>query len=208
MVSHKRFRKTGLIVSAFLLSLVVAACGSGTATPSRPPTSVPTTPPTATAAIEAPTATQTVDSAAAADATDDGGDEFYGQTVQVSPLSAAPGAGKVILNIHLPDGYAFNDQAPFTLHVFDNDVTTVKPADNDLKIVLPKMPVSLPVTWREGKADLMLETHVYYCEAVNENLCFPVQLRLVAPLTVSKSAGQTDVTFDYALTPPKALNSN
>ena len=200
-------RKRGFVVSAILLCLILSACGSGSATST--PTVVPTSPPkpTATAAPTVAPATESADASATDDSTDTGGDEFYGDTIQLDPLTIAPGAGKVVMNIHVPDGYVFNNLAPFTLHVFENDITTVKPTDNDLKIIQPKMPVSIAVTLREGKADLMMETHIYYCEAVNENLCFPLALRFVAPITVAAGGNNPEITVDYTLKPPGNLKS-
>ncbi len=130
--------------------------------------------------------------------------EFIGQIIQMDTLKAAPGAGKLTLNIKLPDGYKFNDIAPFTLHVNQaGDVAKVAPTDNDVSMVEPKMPVSVPITFKEGQTTLKLDANVFYCEAVNESRCYPAQLRLVVPLTVSANGGKAEITVEYTVVPPK-----
>ncbi len=130
--------------------------------------------------------------------------EYTGDIVQLGAVKAGPGTGKIVLNIHLPEGYEFNDIAPFTLHVNQGgDVLKVAPADNDLSMPEPKMPVSVPVTLKEGQTTLKLDADVYYCESVNKNLCFPARLRLVMPLTVSADGG-SEIAVDYTIVPPKA----
>ncbi len=133
--------------------------------------------------------------------------EYTGQIVQLGAAKAAPGTGKIVLNIRLPDGYKFNDLAPFLMHVNQNGgVVTVAPGDNDLSMVEPPMPVSMPVTFRDGQTTLKVDADVYYCEAVNESRCYPARLRLVIPLAVG--AGMSDkpeIVVDYLITPPSGL---
>jgi thiol-disulfide isomerase/thioredoxin/sugar lactone lactonase YvrE len=133
--------------------------------------------------------------------------DFFGDVVNVAAVQVAPGQGKIVLNISLPQGYKFNNLAPFTLHVYnDSDVVTVAPGDNDLKIVNPPMPVSLPATFKAGSAKVTLDAAIYYCEAVNESLCFPANLRFVVPLTVGTGGG-ADVQIVYTVVPPEVPKS-
>ncbi|MCC7209698.1 MAG: hypothetical protein IT323_20475, partial [Anaerolineae bacterium] len=136
-------------------------------------------------------------------ATDTPPAEYYGEIVHLGPVSAAPGASQIVLNVVLPDGYAFNDQAPFSLHVYnDNAVAAVAPEDNDLRIVVPEMPVRVPVTLSEGNADVTIDAEIFYCEKVNESLCFPLSVRFVLPLSVS-AGGAPEIALTYAVTPPQ-----
>jgi Flp pilus assembly protein TadG len=130
--------------------------------------------------------------------------EYTGQIVQLGAAKAAPGAGKITLDIILPNGYKFNDIAPFVMHVNQNGgVVTVAPGGNNLSIVEPAMPVSMPVTFHEGQTTLKIDADVYYCDAINESRCYPARLRLVMPLTVGAGAsGQPEIAIDYAITPP------
>jgi hypothetical protein len=139
-------------------------------------------------------------------------DDFFGTVINVTAASIGDGTGTLMLKIHVPDGYKFNDIAPFKLHVYNNtNVATVAPADNDLHIPNPTMPVSVPITFHTGTATLTIDTTVYYCEAVNENLCFPANLRFVVPLSVTTAtadtSGPSEIGIDYTLVPPQ-LPSN
>ena len=128
--------------------------------------------------------------------------DFFGEVVRLDPLSAAPGTGRIVLDVLLPEGYALNDQAPFTMHVYnDNPVASVATADNDLRIVVPDMPVSVPVALAEGTADVTIDAAIFYCEEVNVNLCFPLNVRFVVPLSVN-AGGASDVLITYTVTPP------
>jgi sugar lactone lactonase YvrE/thiol-disulfide isomerase/thioredoxin len=135
-------------------------------------------------------------------ATDAPQPDFFGEVVRLEPVSAAPGAGRIVLDVLLPEGYALNDQAPFTMHVYnDNPVASVAAEANDLSITVPDMPVTVPVTLAEGEADVTIDAAIFYCEKVNENLCFPLNVRFVVPLSVE--AGSTpDVLITYSVTPP------
>ncbi len=134
--------------------------------------------------------------------------DFTGQIVKLDGVIAAPGQGKITLNINLPQGYVFNNLAPFAMHVNQNGgVVQVAPSDNDLSIVEPKMPVSMPVKLVEGQATLRVDADVYYCEAVNESRCYPVFLRFVAPLTVSSDGGNAEIRIEYTLTVPQGQSS-
>lgn len=132
--------------------------------------------------------------------------DFTGMIVHLNSSSVAPGSSKIVLNIHLPNGYKFNDIAPFAMHVNPSGVVTVAPADNDLSIVLPTMPVAMPVTFHQGQETLKIDVNVFYCEAVNESRCYPVQLRLELPLTVS-AGNRPELAVDYLITLPSSLGN-
>ncbi len=145
--------------------------------------------------------------AASTEAADVQDGDYTGTIVQLGPSRVAPGSGKIVLNIRLPQGYKFNDSAPFSMHVNRNDVVTVAPADNDLSIVLPTMPVAMPVTFHQGQATLKIDVNVFYCEAVNESRCYPAQLRLELPVTVS-TGSKPELIVDYLITPPVGLGNS
>jgi thiol-disulfide isomerase/thioredoxin len=129
--------------------------------------------------------------------------DFTGDIVKLDAVSAASGAGKIVLNIRLPEGYKFNDIAPFLMHVNQNSgVVKVAAKDNDLSMPEPTMPVSMPATLSEGQTTLSIDANVYYCEAVNESRCYPAMLRFVMPVKVSKGGGKAEITIEYTIVPP------
>ncbi|HVO42342.1 MAG TPA: hypothetical protein VMT34_06955 [Aggregatilineales bacterium] len=128
---------------------------------------------------------------------------FRAQEIDLPAQGAGAGTGKLTLNIALPGGYAFNGQAPFTLHVYNDQVVTVDNQANDLKITLPTMPVSVPIALKAGQTSLTMDSRVYYCEIVNENYCIPAQFRFVVPLTVTEGTGSADLQLAYQVQVPK-----
>ncbi len=131
--------------------------------------------------------------------------DYTGKIIQANPVEAAPGAGKIVLNILLPKGYAFNDQAPFVMHVNQADgIVSVAPADNDYSKVIPDMPITMPATLKAGQTTLKVDADIFYCEEVNKSLCFPARVRLVMPVTVKDGAASTTIAVDYTVVPPKS----
>lgn len=128
--------------------------------------------------------------------------EFYGEVLHLDPAQAGPGAGTLTLEAILPEGYKMNGQAPFTLRVYNNtSILEVSAEDNNLRIVAPEGPVSMPVTLKEGSAEITFDAAIFYCEAVNESLCFPANVRFVLPLTVTGGAG-AEIRVRYTIVPP------
>jgi hypothetical protein len=69
------------------------------------------------------------------------------------------------------------------------------------------MPLEVPVTLAAGQTNVAVDLTVYWCEAVNETLCFVNRVRLEAPLTVSAENGNHTVTMEYGLVPPAVQNT-
>jgi hypothetical protein len=58
------------------------------------------------------------------------------------------------------------------------------------------------VTFAPGQTELTLNLTVYWCEGVNESLCFVDRSELVMPLSVVPGEDLHTITFDRALVPP------
>ncbi|MEW6580643.1 MAG: thioredoxin-like domain-containing protein [Chloroflexota bacterium] len=120
----------------------------------------------------------------------------------LAPQTVAAGPGTLRIHVTMPDGYKLNDLAPFTAIFPDNPVAQVPADSRDIRILLPDLPVEVPVTFAVGQTDLALDLTVYWCEAVNETLCFVDRATLVVPLTVLPDGDAHEVTFERALVPP------
>src|SRR5262245_17610486 len=68
--------------------------------------------------------------------------KFRAQEFTLPAVNASAGTGLLTLNVNLPDGWVLNDQAPFTLHVYNDQVVAVKDSDNNFSKVTPKMPIT------------------------------------------------------------------
>lgn len=64
------------------------------------------------------------------------------------------------------------------------------------------MPVTMPITLSEGEANVTLDIAIYYCEAVQESLCFPFVVRFVVPVKVAASTTERDSNLAYTIVPP------
>ena len=131
-----------------------------------------------------------------------GGALTAGSTLRLAPQTVSAGPGTLRVQVTMPDGYKLNGQAPFTAIWPDNPVAQVPAESRDIRIILPELPLEVPVTFAVGQTDLALDLTVYWCEAVNETLCFVDRTTLVVPLTVLPDGDVHAVTFERALVPP------
>ncbi len=127
---------------------------------------------------------------------------FGGETIRLAAQTVAPGDAHLIVNINVPRGFRLNDTAPFALHISAADPVLSAPPPN-VSTIQPMMPITLPLTLKAGQIDLTADADVYYCDAVNEKLCYVARVRLIVPLTVSAGSPVTDVALTYTVAPPK-----
>lgn len=122
--------------------------------------------------------------------------------VTLPPQTVGAGDGTILISVTMPEGYKFNDQAPFTA-IWPDDTVAQIPADSrEIRVFEPDIPVEVPVIFAEGQTDLTLNLTVYWCEGINETLCFVDRSTLTLPLTVVPGGEQHSVTFERELVPP------
>jgi hypothetical protein len=117
----------------------------------------------------------------------------------VPPVTVAPGAGVVRLDIALPPGYKINDQAPSSVAWRASGAQLAPDADRSL-VGVP-LPLDLPATFAPGAGEIVADLTVIYCEAVTPDLCLINEARLVAPLTVAAGGGAV-VELRLSVPPP------
>lgn len=127
---------------------------------------------------------------------------FGSEVITLPPQTVGAGDGTIVVNVTMPEGYKFNGLAPFTAIWPENAVAQIPADSRDIRIVLPEMPLEVPVTFSEGQTDLSVDLTVYWCEAINETLCFVDRAQLVIPLTVTADNETKGITMEYALVPP------
>ncbi len=123
------------------------------------------------------------------------------------PQTVAAGAGTILIDLQMPDGYKLNAQAPLTAIWPDDPVAQIPPESRDLRLIAPQLPVQVPVTFAPGQTDLALALTVYWCEAVNETLCFVDRATLVLPLTVAAEGDTHQAVFARTLVPPVVVDT-
>ncbi len=123
------------------------------------------------------------------------------------PQTVAAGEGTILIDLQMPDGYKLNALAPLTAVWPDDPVARIPPEARDLRLVNPPLPVQVPVTFAPGQTDLALDLTVYWCEAVNETLCFVDRATLVLPLTVTSEGAAHQAVFERTLVPPAVIDT-
>jgi thiol-disulfide isomerase/thioredoxin len=113
----------------------------------------------------------------------------------------AAGEGQIVFTLNMPEGYKINDLAPSTVEWGDSG-GTVEFAADALNIVIEENEVSIPVTLLAGEGVLRGEVTIFYCEAVNESLCFVDQFTLEAPLTVNADGDSEELHIERVIIPP------
>lgn len=114
--------------------------------------------------------------------------------------TVAAGEGDLTLNIVLPEGYKINDLAPSRAVVeSQGGALTVEQRETTIETTQ----VSIPVTLAVGDDVLFGSFDVYYCEAVNESLCFVEQFAVEVPVVVRDDADATQINVERQVTPPE-----
>jgi len=136
------------------------------------------------------------------------GGAFQGEgTILLAQQTVAAGPGTLLIDLKMPDGYKLNNLAPLTAIWPDNPVAQIPPESRDLRLTAPELPVQVPVTFAPGQTELTLDLTVYWCEAVNETLCFVDRATLVLPLTVVPDGDVHQATFERTLVPPTVADT-
>ncbi|MCB0208999.1 MAG: NHL domain-containing thioredoxin family protein [Anaerolineae bacterium] len=94
---------------------------------------------------------------------------------RLAPVTVAPGEVEITLAIELPEGYKLNPDAPQMVQWGD----VVKPFDSTTPPTF-----TIPI---EKDTELDIDVMLYYCQAVDERLCFIHTSRMRLPLTVSET---------------------
>lgn len=117
------------------------------------------------------------------------------------------GKGTIVLDIQVPDGYKLNELAPFTVISNSTDVVSIPEEFAEYRELVPELPVQIPANFFEGQTTYTTAVTVYWCEAVNEALCFIERLTFEIPVDVSGVSGNTteastELILPYTLVPP------
>lgn len=117
------------------------------------------------------------------------------------------GQGELVLNVTMPEGYKFNNAAPFTLALTSSSPNVnFEEGWQNYQNTQPEMPLAIPLTLQQGASLLTMDLTVYWCEAIKETLCFVEKQTLTIPVTVTADAGNSIANVDLALVPPEIDN--
>lgn len=153
------------------------------------------------------TDTETASTVSDFDSTFGASDLMHENAQVLAPQTVSAGEGTIQIHALMPEGYKLNDQAPFTAIWTENTVAQIPAEQRDYRVILPDLPVEFPVTFVEGQTELAVNLTIYWCEAINESLCFVDRSVLVVPLTVVSEGDTHIVTFERELVPPVINNT-
>jgi DNA-binding beta-propeller fold protein YncE/thiol-disulfide isomerase/thioredoxin len=135
------------------------------------------------------------------------GNAAAGLQITLPEQTLAEGGGEIELRITLPEGYKLNDLAPFSSEwVSSNEGIVIAEENLTQSIIEPEMPLRVPVTMHAGEDLLHGDLTIYYCEAVNESLCFIEQVSIDAPVIVGEG-DSTTIVLEHAIVPPVIAGS-
>ena len=126
------------------------------------------------------------------------------EIIDLPTQTIAAGDGTVLIDVTMPYGYKFNDYAPFHGE-FSSDSEAVLLSE-DWQVfdgIVPDMPLRIPVNLTAGEATLTADLTIYWCEAINETLCFVDQRVVNIPLVVEDGGEENLANAVVALVPPE-----
>ena len=130
-----------------------------------------------------------------------GGNSAEDVVISLPAQTVAAGEGEIVLRIILPEGYKINAIAPSRAEWNTAD-EAIEIAEADRAQPIGDDEMRLPVTLREGEDMLYGYLTIYYCEAVNETLCFIDETEVEVPVTVQAEGAETEIVVERAITPP------
>ncbi|MBZ0320101.1 MAG: hypothetical protein K8L91_27055 [Anaerolineae bacterium] len=126
-----------------------------------------------------------------------------GELMILDRQTLAPGQGTLTLNLTMPDGYKLNTVAPFTASLRSSGESVVVDEHwANYQEVNPTMPLDIPLVLRKGAAVLDMNLTIYWCEAVQQTLCYVERRQLTIPLTVVSESANKTARVELSLTPP------
>jgi len=123
--------------------------------------------------------------------------EFKGERVSLPSQSIAAGAGKVQLQLKLPEGYKINPDAPSLVSL------RLSPEGQVQNFQKPQFPLEVPVAFSAQDTKIEAEWTLYYCAEGKDSLCLFKRVLTEAPLQVSPTTGAHEASLAYEIPLPE-----
>lgn len=127
---------------------------------------------------------------------------FTGRTLAVAERQLAVGGGLIRVDLTLPPGYHFTDEAPSSLEWTAEPPGIITAIDGATSVKLRGLmfPIVLRVTSSVGTTMLQFEITAFFCEDISK-VCQFERFRITAPVTVA-SDGQSEIVVSAEIEPP------
>ena len=122
--------------------------------------------------------------------------EFNGRTVELDKVKLSAGNNSIELNLNLPEGYKYIENAPFALNYKSSNPDKLKftLAAEDIDFNSTSLPVKIPVSSIQGESELSIETSVYFCSD-KSGVCMIDNLRIKVPVEITTS-GTSEISLN------------
>jgi thiol-disulfide isomerase/thioredoxin len=116
--------------------------------------------------------------------------KFRGRVVNVAKQEIAPGAGTIALSFNLPEGFKYNEGAPFYVayQTADEKAVRVTAAERSRNFSEPKFPLEIPVEAGAGATTATIDAVIYFCNDETQKICLVDSVRVEVPLEVKAGA--------------------
>jgi thiol-disulfide isomerase/thioredoxin len=116
--------------------------------------------------------------------------KFRGRVVNVAKQEIAPGAGTIALSFKLPEGFKYNEGAPFYVayQTADEKAVRVTAAERSRNFSEPKFPLEIPVEAGAGATTATIDAVIYFCNDETQKICLVDSVRVEVPLEVKAGA--------------------
>lgn len=116
--------------------------------------------------------------------------KFRGRTVEAAKQSIAPGAGSITLSFVLPEGYKYNQGAPFYVayKTADDRIVKITAKETARNFTEPKFPLEIPIEAASGATTATIDAVIYFCNDDKDKVCLVDSVRVNVPLEVKEGA--------------------
>ncbi len=112
------------------------------------------------------------------------------------------GEGTLELTLSLPEGYHLNERTESWV-TWEVDGTAVQAAgETETYLTDPADPVSLPVTFAVGEADVVARLNIRYCSD-DDGMCLVEMAVLSLPVQVAANGNRSTVAAAFDIVPPE-----
>jgi thiol-disulfide isomerase/thioredoxin len=124
-------------------------------------------------------------------------EKFKGETISLPKQTVRAGAGKIRLNLQLPEGYQVNEQAPTYVHLrTEGKIIRLEGGGVFQK---PVFPLEIPLEFKPGTEKLEAQWAIYYCEADKKSICLFKKAQTILPVTVTPEGSSSQVRLDFSI---------
>jgi thiol-disulfide isomerase/thioredoxin len=123
------------------------------------------------------------------------------EVIQVAPQQVKAGAaGKIVINLHFPEGYHLNPRAPLPYSIsVSGEGVTIAEADRMGQAIAPPLPLAIPFQAATGthQATAAIDMTFYYCREDDTGVCVIQSVRWQVPLHIDPDGSASEAVVSY-----------